>query len=99
MLEDPEKPKELWTSCVWSEKYKGLLKKPPNPADNTKTKIVAEVVAITVEAIRGTALLRIEDPRTTPQYGTPLLLIKIIIFIKPRATICGRFFIIIVPIV
>ena len=53
------------------EKYKGLPKSSPNNADNTKTNIVVVVVAVVVVAIRGTAVLRIVDPRPAPQSGSP----------------------------
>jgi hypothetical protein len=54
------------------EKYKGLPKSSPNNADNTKTKIEVDEVAldpIVVVTRRGTAALRIVDPRPAPQYS------------------------------
>ncbi len=50
------------------------VKRPPERADNTKTNIVVDVVAlrpIVVVAKRGTAVFRIVVPGTAPQSGSP----------------------------
>lgn len=49
------------------------VKRPPNSADNTKTNIVVDVVALRPIVVAGcrTAVFRIIDPGTAPQSGSP----------------------------
>ena len=62
-----KKGKEKEGKRAKEQECKGLLS-PPDRADNTKTNNVVVVVAVAVGARRGTAVLRIADPRTAPQH-------------------------------
>ena len=50
------------------EKKRKGLQGPPSTAHHPKTEVVVEVAAVVDEAVSGTAVIGIDEPRTAPQY-------------------------------